>query len=374
MSLDPDELEIREAFERRRPATVPPELLARVAAVPGEVQPLRPMPVRLALGVAPWLAVGAAGLALAFGPRFVASLPGPATGALDPGATWTPANPGGGFADEGIFGAPWVPALLFIATAAIVQAAWTRVRRVRDGALIVKPTGPSAGRSAGPATRRGKLKVVGQFGLIVVASMVLTSLGSIDPILYGSTGGPGPEVTEVRDGEGTWFDETVEPPEDRLQGAVPNYVFRVQPGDAFSTLVSIRNTWPVPITVLGLYREGGTTTDMLLAGADAVQNGLGLLRDTTRISAEAGDVVPFQPVALGPGEEVVLVVAWVAGSCADPTADVTFHGSESWAARPFVNVVYDVLGWRRQGWTYGPFDISVPSTPGCLPPFFVEYP
>ena len=115
MSLDPEELAIREAFERRRPAAVPVELLARVAAVPGEVRPLRPMPVRVALGVAPWVAVAASGLVLAFGPRIVASLAGPGTGAPSPDAAWTPANPGGGFATEGIFGFPWLPMLPLVA-------------------------------------------------------------------------------------------------------------------------------------------------------------------------------------------------------------------------------------------------------------------
>lgn len=355
MSLDPDELAIREAFARRRPAAVPPELLERVAAVPGEVRPLRPMPVRLALGVAPWLAVAAAGIVFAFGPRLAASLagPGPGVGA-DPGTAWTPANPGGGFVNEGIFALPWVPMLPLLA---LLVAGWT-LRRIRSGGPIV-PTRADVWRTLtwrASSVRQVLAYTVPMLGLLALFMAVATG----DPIVFGSAAAPGPEMTELRQ-DGVSWDETQGPgqePQDDGQ----RYIFAMRPGESFSTVVSIRNVWPVPITILGLARRDGVTTADLLQGADAVENGLGLLRDPQRISAWPGDVGAFMPFEMAPGEDVALVVAYTAGSCADPASDSTLDPS---AGGRGITIVYDLFGWRRTGSAWPPFELTVPASPGC---------
>jgi len=354
MSLDPDELAIREAFDRRRPAAVPPELLARVEAVPAEARPLRPMPVRLALGVAPWLAVAAAGLVLAFGPRFAATYSGPGTGAGSPEVSWTPANPGGGFANEGVFGLPWVPLLPLLA---LLVAGWA-ARRVRAGGPVI-PTRHDVWRAL-----TWRLRTVRQFlayAALMLGLLTLVMLVSAgDPIVMGSFVAPGPELSELRD-DGAWRDES-QPPGDEQRTDGQHYVFARRPGESFSTLVSIRNAWPVPITILGLLRQDGVTTAGLLEGSDAIQTGLGLLQDPHRIVSEPGNVVQFRAITLGPGEETGLVIGYSAGSCADPTAD---PATNMGPVDSSITLVYDLFGWRRTGEAWPPFELTVPAVAGC---------
>jgi hypothetical protein len=360
MALDPDELAIRHAFARRRPASVPPELAERVAAVPREVKPFRPLPVRLALGIAPWAAVAAVFVALVLGPRLLVGTPGPGTGGPTTGATWTPANPGGGFATVDVFGLPWVPLLP-------VAAAWgviATVRRTRSGRGL-RPGRDELRRwflgapvQARASNRRRLAAVVITLALSLLAELVLVN----DPLAHGSAGAAGPEVSEVRD-DGIWRDEERPgEPYEQLRGGA-DYVFRVRPGEAFSTIVSVRNTWPVPVILLGIDRAQQGTAYSSETSAD--WNGLGLLRDPTRILAGPGDVLPFHPVTLGPGEETVLVIAWIGDRCADPTAPLPPFEQGVVRFNPGLPLIYDVAGWRRTGYVYPTFDMTVPRRTGC---------
>lgn len=359
MSLDPDEPAIREAFDRRRPAAVPPELLARVSAVPREIRPLRPMPVRLALGVAPWLAVAAAGLVLAFGPRFVASLPGPATAPGDPaGAAWTPETTGG-IAEIGFFGLPWVPALVSVA---IVGAIATIVH-VRGGGTI--PDRATARRTARkllswqPAFSI-RAQVLG-LALWLVPLTVVQLLLPREPFRIAPVVAPGQGLAEVR-ADGWWYDaERSEwtAPDPCIETAPrcpgPRWVYRIAPGQPYTYVASVRNGGMVPVTLLGrraLSQPSGPY-------------GLGLLRDPSNPSADPANVLPFRPVTLWPGQELALVFVDAGDACADPAASLPDRAGGDLGGRSLPPLVYDAFGWRSSAYVFPKFEVTIA---GCDEP------
>jgi hypothetical protein len=249
-----------------------------------------------------------------------------------------------------------VPLLPFAALA----LGWWTIRRVRSGGPVI-PTRADAWRALTwrPRTVRQYLAyAIPVLGLLALFAAASTG----DPIVLGSDAAPSPELTELRS-DGTWWDETRRPGEQqRTDGQ--HYIFAVRPGTSFSTVVSIRNVWPVAITVLGIERKDGLTTADMLQGADAVENGLGVLVDPQQIGSEPGNVSRFRPFTLEPGDEASLVIAFTAGSCADPAADAA---RDPEPGRRAIDVVYDVLGWRATSLTWLPFQMTVPTRPGCAP-------
>ena len=257
----------------------------------------------------------------------------------------------------GPFGISPVPLLAVLLVGSL---AWAIARARRGEDLRPRFSMSSLRRAVTwkPRTVRGWIPV---WGFYLVFFGVLTGTIVFDPIRYGSVYGPGPEVDEVTAG-GHWYDEAAGDIVPRP--AAPEYVFRVSPGDAFSVILSVRNVWPIPITVLGLVQSPGQATPETLQGNDAAWNGLGLLRDPAVVSALPQDVVPFHPVNLLPGQEVTLVLAYVAGECADPTAGLPVELPYSY--NPGISLVYDVFGWRAVGRTYPPFDQAIPVREGCM--------
>jgi hypothetical protein len=345
VTLDRDELALKAALDRRRPAGLPPGLVERLNTIPDEVAPLRSLPMRLTLGIAPWAAVAAAALILVF-PR--ATLPvddasAPASGLWDPATT-------GGTASTGIFVIPWVPVLLWI----IVIGAIATVRHVRRGGAI---RGPRAwGRWLRPYLhwRAPRTSWTGRIMFLLlfwVPWIAVRLVGNWDPLSAADPFAPGPTVAEVlRDG--LWHDDSIEhassygwgPGEPCLAECPgPRYLYRVQPGERYWWLETIRNDGPLPVTLLGR-----RATDIQPSPI-----GLGLLRDPSVLSADPANLRPFEPVVLGPGATVTVAVVQEADACADPA------GSSAWGryamGSPFV---YDVLGWRRVGHVYRHFSVT----------------
>ena len=347
-----EELALAAALRRRRPNALPDGFAARLDRVPDEVRPFRSLAVRTALAVVPWAAVAAVALVLAIAPRlFTTSTTSVGTA---PASGWDPAAPGGGFADVGPFGLPWVPLVPLVA----VYAAASAIRRVRAGGPVI-PQFPSMLPTRRPwSWRRFFVWAIG-LGLIYgIASKAFDPFE--DPLMQGSVSAA-PGAAETRDGGGVvLFDETGSPPEDGTE-----YVYRLSPSQTFTNLVTVRNSGRVsPVTILGLPRDPGVTTASLLPGSVSVPTGLGLLRDPNVISNLPGDVVPFHPVTLWPGEEVVVVVANVAGACADPAAIVPVRGSDS-RDPDEIQFVYETFGWRRVGNVFPPFQVTVAANPSC---------
>ncbi|MEW6226079.1 MAG: hypothetical protein AB1627_15755 [Chloroflexota bacterium] len=333
---------LRAALERRRPVAVPRELAERLDRIPIEVRPLLPLPVRATIAGLPWVVVAAAGIALAVGPQFLADVPS------GPGGTaaqiWDPANPGGGIADVGPFGLPWVPLLPFVAAYGLYRA----VARARSGqSLVPRPRLRWPSWRPEPRRRMTRRESLGFVGSLAILTLVNSLVTAPHPVSEGAVFGPGPDVSEIRSDGPPYID----PAGLQAPGRGPNYVYRVRPGGTYTYVVSLRNDGPLPITILGMPAGGSAS-------------GLGLLRDPTDGSAKPANVVAFHPVELSPGAEVALVVAAVAGPCADPTlADeppvVRWPTGVETVTFAFV---YDILGWRTVDHIWAPFAVTVP---GC---------
>ena len=367
MSDDPTEAAIRLALERRRPRALPESLLARVAAVPIDVAPLLPLPVRIVIGMAPWAALAAAALALA-SRDVIGPIPPTIGSGAPPPVSWSVANPGGGFAQEDWLGFPWAWFLAVVAIAGAVQT----IRRLRSGrGLVPCPTlhrtsfrNLFRAREQRPWTGRDTAYFAAYAVLMFLVLVVKP--WNADPIQYGLTIAPGIGITEIERNSGTWYDERADAKTSSGLRSGPQYVYRLRPGDPFSYIVTIRNDMVFPITLLGL-RQHVPSEDPIPPGADYTSTGLGLLRDPARVSSAAGDVVPFQPVRLGAGEEVALVIASIAGGCADPTGPVPVDPPNVETGNRSVTVVYEMFGWRRVGRTWPPVEITVPVRDGCMP-------
>jgi hypothetical protein len=350
MSQSPEEVAIRSALERIRPTSVPSELTARLDGIPDEVGLLRPLAVRLALDFAPWALVAGMGIVLAFNPLLLVRAPSATVSSAADG--WTASAPGGGFADVGWFGLPWIPFLIAVGVIASIERV-VRALRLRDRVPSPKSKPPPMW--------------VRHVAITLPLIVALSAVSDHDPIVYGSVGAPGPEVTDVSS-DANWFDEKDQSGWGESFGA-PHYVFRLRPGDAFSYLISVRNDWPLPVTLLGLSESDYKAMAAPGAPIDYRPIGLGLLRDPTTFKLDAGDVEQFHPVSIGAGEEVAIVVASIAGFCADPAGEAdpaTPPGVTLWDNRRLA-FVYEVAGWRRVGVTYPAVGVTVPTTAGCLP-------
>lgn len=69
-----------------------------------------------------------------------------------------------------------------------------------------------------------------------------------DPVAQGSVFAPGPGVSETLRNGITYVNDD---PTDH-SFASPRYVYRLEPGKAFTYLVSVRNNGPLPFRLLGL--------------------------------------------------------------------------------------------------------------------------
>jgi hypothetical protein len=351
MTDEIEELALEAALRRRRPTTLPDGFAARLDRVPDEVRPFRSLAVRSVLAVSPWAAVATVAVVLAVAPRLFTS--GTMSVGAAPAGGWDPTAPGGGFADVGPFGLPWVPLVPLIAVYASVSA----IRRVRAGGPVVPPL-PSMFPTRRPwSWRRVCVWVIALALIYGIASTAFEPFK--DPLTLGLMAAA-PGSVESRDSGGVVFDETGAGLEDGTE-----YIYRVRPGEAFTSIVTVQNRGRVgPVTILGLPRDPGVTTASLLPGSVSVPTGLGLLRDPGVISDARGDVVPFHPVTLWPGEQITVVVANIAGPCADPTANVPDRGSDS-RDPDVTEFVFETFGWRRVGNVFPPFQITVAAKPGC---------
>jgi len=346
-----EELALEAALRRRRPSTLPDGFAARLDRVPDEVRPFRSLAVRSGLAVLPWAAVATVALIVAVAPRFLTA--GLSSVGTAPASGWDPAAPGGGFADVGPLGVPWVPILLLIA----LYAAITAVRRVLSGGPLLPDL------RSWPRPWGWRRDVIWEIAFIVVVALVIYALDPFREPLSSGSMAAAPDAVESREITGDRFDESGT--EYVYQDS--EYIYRLRPGDAYSTIVTVRNTGTAaPITLLGLPRSLDDTTASGVPGSVSVPTGLGLLRDPTGSSLAPGDVLPFHPVTLLPGEEVGVVIGNLAGPCADPTAIVPDQGSDPGPAVgiPFV---YEAFGWRRVEEVYPPFQVTVAGTPGCAP-------
>jgi hypothetical protein len=263
-----------------------------------------------------------------------------------------PAAKGAGFADIGPFGLPWVPFALYVA---FVVALWIafRIATGRSIRPTVQPRPPGQRRKVSPW-------FLAVYVPVVAAVLLRPFVG--DPVAQGSVFEPGLLVRETRyDGIAYHNDD-----ESDHRFTAPRHVYRVGPGQSYGYFVSVRNSGPLPFTLLGLPQRDAPANE-LLVGTDSVIGGLGLLRDPTVVSARASDVVPFHPVDLAPGDEVVILVGEIAGDCADPSATLPPRPADPLSYEiQGISFIYEMLATRSIAWISLPFETTVPTRPGCV--------
>jgi hypothetical protein len=193
--------------------------------------------------------------------------------------------------------------------------------------------------------------------VLVYTSFLPFSRSDSGAIGSGTTFGPGESVTEVRsDGDIVLADPPI------LSGSAPNYVFAVEPGEPILVHTVVRNTWPLPIRLLGHIDPRAAPDDSPHPSRYPAVIGLGLLVDAAQPLTEA-NVRPFEPVDLPPGGEAHLVIIRLAPACASGDISTLPRGSEM---RGDVHrFVYETLGWRGIGVLRPPFEVTVPVHLDC---------
>jgi hypothetical protein len=133
----------------------------------------------------------------------------------------------------------------------------------------------------------------------------------------------------------------------------------VEPGEPFTYVASLQNIGPLPIRVLGLW-DPELTVDP--PGEAAVPLGIAMSRDPAAPTGLPEDTVPFRPIDVWPGQEVVFVVGEVGGECANGDRLQDLEDSFSFVGIP---IVYEVLGWRQEASVALWSGVSVPREPDC---------
>ena len=323
------ELALRGALAGRRPGPTPAGLRAAVEAVPTE-HPPEPWWLPL-LGWAPAAAV--ATLLVAASAVLLSTLNGtplpPGSGA---GPGDDPIPPGAGFTGT------WLGTIIIWVTPAAmaVVALWATmlwiVSRLRGG--------PGAADVLRSPTTRTFVRI----GAIVAPLLVV--LANWHPLVLGSSYGPGHEFTDItRDG-------VTEQTQIGLEDEAPAYEFALDPGSSFHAFLTVRNDSILPVRLIGA--NLGLSTDGV--GADWYPVGLGTTRDPNVFDAGLDNIAPFHPVWLLPGQEIVVVMRFRTGDCADPAG--TVREDPSSLGTPFV---WELLGWRNEDVVWWPYEIRVPS-------------
>src|SRR4029078_5787810 len=147
----------------------------------------------------------------------------------------------------------------------------TAVRRVRSGGPLVPDlrSWRSALRPWG--WRRG---LIWEYAFIIVVALVINALDPFREPLGPGSMAAAPGSAQCRDIIGDRFAET----ETEYVDQGTDCIYRLRPGDTFTTTVTVRNTGSLaPITLLGLPRDPGDATGPATTGSVSVPTGLGLL-------------------------------------------------------------------------------------------------
>lgn len=183
--------------------------------------------------------------------------------------------------------------------------------------------------------------------LFVLPLVTVQLLRDWDPLAYAEPSGPGIGFYESRPG-GQWQEDYAEHqwsveqyPNCESGCGGPLYVYSVRPGELFTFVVTVQNTSPVPVTLLGR------------VATNESPSGLALLRDPDSASSDPSNLEPFRPTLLAPGQAVTVAIIQSGWACADPTSTFAAAGGmQGWG------LVYDVFGWRRLGDVWPHFGVA----------------
>jgi hypothetical protein len=335
------------------------ELAARVTDVPSMIRPDR----RGWVGRSAWVAAVAAAVVVALASlERLRALSRGATPDVGGSTAFDPVHPGSGLIAlsgvtfEGVKGVLSAMSGLFLGLLAVALA-WAAIQWARG---LGQPQ--ARRRPRRPLERKAVARDLVKFALFLGGYAVVSSSFGHLPLTAGSTAGPGLGVTQQRsDGHSTvvlYGDRYSEPT------GGPRDIFAVAPGQPLTYLVSVRNAWPVPITIEGRWLDRPGVMD-ITAPPGSTPTGLGLLRDPSRAGGSVENTVPFTPVTLWSGQEVVLVVSEVARPCADPSIQIpirTTYDSRDIGLVPSFQLVYSVFGVVGVTAIVPTREVTVPST------------
>jgi hypothetical protein len=239
---------------------------------------------------------------------------------------------------DGLPSIPW----LWLAPVAVLAGIW-----------LYRTRGHWRAALAGPTSLRLRIGTIAV--ILYVQLFVVFGLGRAEPIDAGAVAAPGPGVESRRGGVIHVVDNHI------VYRGAPFYRVAAEPGDEFQVLTSIKNVGPIPITLLGPLR-----TDIDTAADPEVAYVLSAIflapSATNSVYPASADLITFSPVALGPGEEVSLVLAFTGGACADPNGQFKppWNPSQlSFTTGPGFPFVYELALWRKVGTLWPQFDLDV---------------
>jgi hypothetical protein len=253
---------------------------------------------------------------------------------------------GGGIVEIGLLGLPWLPVGFIVLLFAAVWA----LNRLRTGASLRPRLRLERDRRPRSAERIFWTFV----GLLTMNAAIVFGLWAIEgwrPLTTGTFHAPGIGITEVVENQ----------PDGDPMSPEPDYIYKVLPGEDFSYRVSVRNDSLVRIGIVGRSKDAWPEGPDPGNGVSHFLIGLGVPRDPTAPTAP-DQVIGFEPIDLKPGQEATLVIGWRGGACADPTGPLD---TEATADAIWMPLVYEFIGWRREATVWLPFDVTVPSRPGC---------
>ncbi len=326
------------------------ELRQRVATVPGSVRPDRPAWRR------PWFPVAAAAaavVAVVFGQWLrLRSAASTTPGGVAVPPAYDPAHPSSGLVtptgitfnaigDDASRVATWISAIIVIALLLAVIRPLFRGR-------------PESADDRGQKRPAGRRRVAVTLALMLLLAFVATAARNVAPVPLrpGSVSASGLGASEARsDGIDPNIVRTLSGNVDVGVSSCPSVrmfcgprsVYAVAPGQPLTYVMSVRNSWPVGIRLLGRWRESTARTDATEPNG-STPTGLSLLRDPDYVDARPESTKPFFPVNLAPGEEVTLVVTEVARDCADPAKAVPARSDSGDFTIPTVQFVYEAFG------------------------------
>jgi hypothetical protein len=354
---------LADVYRARTSATASADVVARIASVPTSGRPDRPRWLRPGFALAGAAAALVVALATLDRLRALSAGGPPSSGAL---TVFDPVHPGAGLVAltgptfTGISGVllPTMFALL------LAFAVWAVVSWVRG---LGQPAAPKPAPK--PLSRRELLRRIGWAAVLVASNLLLRTAFDHPALAAGMAADHGIGFAERRmDGIGsvTLYGERY-----LTNTGGPRDLYRVGPGEPLTYVVSIRNAWPVPVTIQGRWADATAVTD-ISAAAGATPTGLGLLRDPARRDGSVENTAPFSPVTLWPGEEVAIVVAEIGRPCADPSVQVpvrtnSAESSEPGARRlqpiePALELVYSAFGIEGVSPVLLSPEVTVPST------------
>jgi hypothetical protein len=268
-----------------------------------------------------------------------------------------------GFAEIGILGVPWV---LLLAAVLILVSVWL-VDRKRAG-LPTRPSLTFRRASRAVSSERRFWFLVALFAVNVTTFIGVRVVADWQPLVAVEPYRPGVAITDIVPNAVYVESDAI----DAFRNG-PEFVYGVTPGTPFDFQVTVRNSGPVAVRLLGW--PVGEWIDEPDPGAktDYYPDGLALPVDLGSPSAAPDRSTAFGPVELGPGEEAAIVVRWFAGECADPNgkrhAEPMQPGVTVEYGSTLVPIVYEVIGWRRKAIVELPFGIAVPAKPDCIEGF-----